>query len=501
MPLFLILVMLCSCLPLPWPARPEGVGPLGCLVLVLGSLSISVVPTFAVCRRWRHRLAAEPERRNEVLRSYGKFQRRIPWLTLGVWIAAVVPCGWAFTVREQAASDWLGRGQALMWPAAEVLVSLPYFIALLCNWSSRFALDRALFLSSDKVRRGEASPEFWSRPGYVLFQARTLSLYLGLPMALCLAQQTLARIAPEFSGSDLAGWLTLFGSFGTLVIFPWLVPRFLGLTPMPADEHRAEFEFASRRLRIRFAQFYVWPTRGQMINAMVLGIVPHIRYVIFTDRLLEELSREERLAVFGHEAGHARHHHLPFYVLFLALSGIVVGTATLGLNALIPWPPSWNEWTGLLSLPIIGVYFFIAFGWLSRRCERQADVFGARVGSCFDPHCTDHDDETILGDRNSLCRTGIRAMIQALDRVGDLTGSGAVPDTRRAKLWALVRAWQHGSMHARIEFLQRMRDDPTLAARADSLAFRTRLGLAVGLVLFAAAFGFFYGWSALAKML
>jgi len=500
MPLLLILLMLVSCLPLPWPERPDGVAPLGCLLVVIGLMAISILTTMMVATRFTNRLARHSERRTEIIRSYVKFQRRIPWLTLGLWIVAVVPGGWAFTVREQAASDWHGR-DPLLWPAAELLVPLPYFLALLANWSSRFRLDRALYLSSDKVTRGEAPAEFWSLPGYVLFQARTLLLYLGLPMGLCVTQQTLSRIAPEFSASDSAAWMTFLGSFGTLIVFPWLVPRFLGLSRMLPGPHRTEFEAASRRLGIRFAQFYVWPTRGQMINAMVLGIVPQLRYVIFTDRLLDELTVEERLAVFGHEAGHARHHHLPYYVLFLVLSGIVVGAATLGMNALIPWPTRWVEWSGLLSLPVLGVYFFVVFGWLSRRCERQADVFGCRVGSCRNPECVDHDEDTTLGGRDSLCRTGIRSMIQALDRVGDLTGSGAAPQSRRAKVWALVRAWQHGSMHSRIEFLQRMLDDPTLAAKADRHAFRTRLGLALGLTGFAVAFGFIYGWAALLKLL
>lgn len=500
MPLLLILLMLVSCLSLPWPARPEGVSPLGCLILVVALMSVSILTTAFYAEALRNRLRKHPEQRSGIVRSYGKFQRRIPWVTLGLWIVAAVPAGWAHAVREYCTSDWSERGP-LLWPGAELLVSLPYFAALAANWSSRYRLDRDLYRTSEKVKNGKVQADYWSLPGYLLFQTRTLLLYLGLPMGLAVVQQTLSRFAPEFSASDAAAWLTFVGSFGTLVVFPWLVPRFLGLKRMPQGERRAEFEQAGRRLGIRFAQFYVWPTRGQMINAMVLGIVSQLRYVIFTDRLLEELTAEERLAVFGHEAGHARHHHLPYYVLFLVLSGIVVGAATIGLNALIPWPEDWTDWTGLLSLPILGIYLFVVFGWLSRRCERQADVFGCRVASCDDPQCLEHDEGTKLGGRDSLCPSGIRAMIRALDRVGDLTGSGGAPQSRRAKLWALVRAWQHGPMHGRIEFLQRMQDDPTLAAKADSRAYLARLGLALGLGLFALGFGFLYGWAALVKLM
>ena len=57
-----------------------------------------------------------------------------------------------------------------------------------------------------------------------------------------------------------------------------------------------------------------------MANAMIVGLVPWLRYVIFTDRLLEEFSEDEIEAVFGHEIGHVRHQHMPYYLGFLALS-------------------------------------------------------------------------------------------------------------------------------------------------------------------------------------
>ena len=41
---------------------------------------------------------------------------------------------------------------------------------------------------------------------------------------------------------------------------------------------------------------------------------------------------------------------------------------------------------------VVGVYFWLVFGLLSRRFERQADVFGCRAVSCGRPDCPPHAD-------------------------------------------------------------------------------------------------------------
>ena len=54
------------------------------------------------------------------------------------------------------------------------------------------------------------------------------------------------------------------------------------------------------------------------------GPLPFLRYVVLTDRLVQEMTPEEVEAVFGHEVGHIKHHHLLFYFGFLIASLVVV---------------------------------------------------------------------------------------------------------------------------------------------------------------------------------
>src|SRR6185437_8635259 len=102
--------------------------------------------------------------------------------------------------------------------------------------------------------------------------------------------------------------------------------------------------------------------RNGMGNAMVIGIVPWVRYVVFTDRLLEDFTPEEIEAVFGHEIGHIRHHHMLYYLGFLTASVIVLGW--LGYFFRDSWKPLFDvdHHQYLADIPLIVVllgYIFV----------------------------------------------------------------------------------------------------------------------------------------------
>jgi hypothetical protein len=242
-------------------------------------------------------------------------------------------------------------------------------------------------------------------------------------------------------------------------------------------------------------------------NALVLGIIPWARYVIFTDRLLEAMDEYELDAVLGHEIGHAAHGHIPYYAGFL-LASAAAGTATTAAIDQAWSLDSWGGWAALPPLGLMAAYLFVVFGALSRRCERQADVYGCRAGSCDDPQCRGHDPETVLVPAGGpVCPSGVRALVRALDHVAVLNGidgppsGGAVARSLRQRVWAWVKAWQHGPISDRIEFLLQLSEDPALADRTDRAAFRFRVGLMATLVTAVAVLGTWVGWRELLRLL
>jgi Zn-dependent protease with chaperone function len=503
MPILVILLLLAAVLPVDWPdpaieltARQSALAT-GALVLasLLGSATVSGLVARGVRRR--------PERRATVGRLYLRWRRAAFFLNVGINLVAVFALGWGQVVQDHLLVRW--TGWPVLAPLAELLVPGPYLFTLAVNWAVYWPAERALH------RAGGATRPFWSLTGYWLFQARQFLVPVFLVVLLFAAHQSVGRFFPQLTTTWWYQAAMPLGAVGLAVLLPRVVKPLLGWKPLPPGPARDRLEATARRLGVRYTDLLVWPTRGAMANAVVIGLVPWSRYVVFTDRLLDGLEPDELDAVFGHEAGHIRFGHLPYYMLFLTLSSATVAAVILlaadRLKA-ADWVPDMpTPWADLLALPplgLMGAYLFLVFGWLSRVCERQADLFGGRAGSCPDRGCAGHAPDTPLVTRGrGLCPTGARAMARALERVYELNGwdpTQAADQRAWVRLTAWFRAWQHGPIPARVNYLLRVADRPELASAHDRKAFRVRLVLVLilgGVATLGVAFG---GWDLWALM-
>ena len=413
---------------------------------------------------------------NAQLRRYdrGRFHHQIGLFAVYLLVLGVFGWGWAI------GQLWRWNADTAL-PAAELLVLAPFVVAQLLAWSVYYDAERASHQAVQRLltaespagawleleRPGRASPPaFGSRGAYVLFQLRQRLALVFLPVLLLLIQKELLRLVPD-PGPEWQGVVNGVGIAAVLLVFaamPWIVRLFLGLKPLPAGPLRDRLQTVARRLRFRCSNILVWNTRNGMANAMVIGIVPWVRYVVFTDRLLEDFTPEEIEAVFGHEIGHIRHHHMLYYFGFLTASVIVLGW----LWAASPFREDLVRWMGasdhnyVADVPLAGVllgYIFVVFGFLSRRCERQADVFGCRTVSCPHLDCRGHDGDLELTQRGlGLCATGINTFIRALEKVALVNG---ISRNRPG----FLQSWQHSTIARRVEFLQRVLLDPRVERR------------------------------------
>jgi STE24 endopeptidase len=261
---------------------------------------------------------------------------------------------------------------------------------------------------------------------------------------------------------------------------------------MPEGPLRQRLLAAANRLNFRFGDVLLWNTRGGVANALVAGILPLPRYVVLTDRLVSDLTPDEVEAVFGHEVGHVKHRHMLYYFSFLMLSMTVVwAVATIYLEPYLNALPTFHTRQDLAILMLVaalGTYIFVVFGFLSRRCERQADIYGCRAVSCGDPHCTGHDETTLLAaDGRSLCPTGIRTFVNALEKVAYLNGIH-----RDRPGW--LQSWQHSTIARRVEFLQRMLADPSVERRFQRRVYLVKWVLLTSLLLVLLLLGTVHGW-------
>lgn len=130
---------------------------------------------------------------------------------------------------------------------------------------------------------------------------------------------------------------------------------------------------------------------------------------------------------------------------------------------------------GVLLVIALGLYFWFVFGYVSRRFERQADVYGSKVVSCDMADCPPHSDldnelapEPSVASKPSLCPVGIRIFADALIDVAHFNG-----------LDRSNRSWRHGSIASRIAFLEALERHPEREVAFQSSVRRLRWGLGV----------------------
>lgn len=472
MPLLLLLLLYLACLPTAnWPPPPFGGGLLWASLLSLSAMSFVVIEAFFISRRTRRQLLLDPSRRDSILRTYSRsrlFHLLSLFLLFGL---ALYVLGWGWAVQEMCkvgATNWI-------LPGAEFVVLSPIVLSLILSWCFFYDAERAFHDTAHPLLNLRP---YWSRWGYVSFHLRQYLALVFVPVFLLVVMLGILRTWPGVFDS---GWLQLATPLLLVVMIaflPWILRLVLGLRTLPRGELRDRLHTVARRLRFRCSDIMLWNTHNGVANALVVGIVPWLRYVVLSDRLLSELTPEEVEAVFGHEAGHVKHQHMPYYLTFFFLSmAVLVGGLQLAWPAMVqafdltPQPEGEHHLFIPLFVGSLGTYIFLVFGFLSRRCERQADLYGCRAVSCGRPDCTGHDEGALTTTSQDLCPTGIQTFIQALERVAALNGiSRSRP--------GFLQSWQHSTIDRRVRFLQEVAADPTVEKR-----FQRRVGLVKWLLM------------------
>jgi STE24 endopeptidase len=151
-----------------------------------------------------------------------------------------------------------------------------------------------------------------------------------------------------------------------------------------------------------------------------------------------------------------------------------------------------NEHLAVLPLIfLVGSYIFLVFGFVSRRCERQADVYGCRTVSCGRSQCLGHaTDDELLPAARGLCPTGIETFISALEKVAYLNGI-----SRDRPGW--LQSWQHSTIARRVAFLESVLLDPAQEARFQRHVGRVKWCLFLTMASLLVTFGAVWGWSGL----
>jgi STE24 endopeptidase len=390
------------------------------------------------------------------------FQRRDIWLPLFrrlrrlhviLWLAVAAGIFYALDWARLVRFNWHLDRTILL---DELTILAPLLLPLVLSWAAFYEVDRAVWIGLG-AQNGPA-PRLSTRWQYLVVHLRHYLGILLLPvLALLAVQDTAELLVPGILDSAYAPAIYAPPIVALFVGFPWLLRHVWKTRPLAPGPLRSRLEAAGRRAGFRAREILVWDTHGRLANAAVAGFLPQVRYVFLTDALLAQLDDDEIEAVFGHEIGHVRHHHLLLRVLAMIVPVSLWLLAEQALPRAIGRAEDWFAAgalgvqipVGLLMLGAMAVYVLLAFGRYSRLLEAQADLFGCRT---LDAHRE---------------RPSLQTYSLALEK---LTASGGI-DRRTG-------TWQHASIARRVQLLGRIADDPKHERR-----FQRRVRLLSGLVV------------------
>jgi Zn-dependent protease with chaperone function len=311
----------------------------------------------------------------------------------------------------------------------------------------------------DRMLRGGT----WSMREYIEFHLRHELLFILAPV---IVMVTVSDVLGLLSGGEWLrrtglDWLVSVAAMAVLYLFSPFLLRFIWKTrPMEEGPVRRSLDGLCTRAKLRTRDFLVWETMGgHVVNACVAGVIGPVRYILVTDALMESLPPDEMAGVFGHEIGHAKLHHIAYYLLltlvFFGSMVMIIGSMS-ALGAASEWAmASVVSLQGLALTTLVVLYWGAVFGFVSRRMEMEADVYAVRL----------------TGNTQSF--------VDALERISFFSGR-----SRSAG------SWRHFSIARRTGFLKGCEEDPALLKRFTTVVFLLRAGIIVFAVLSAAGAAF-----------
>lgn len=374
----------------------------------------------------------------------------------------------------------------------EVLVMLPTLLVAVWAWSAYYPVDRRLreALIMRDADAGRPVYPLLTRGAYVLMQLRHQFGLLLLPLLAVFAWfEAVTLMGPNFDGplSEQAELiLSPLGVFAVFVGAPLVIRHVWQTRPLPAGEVRDRMVSLCQQHKVRVRELLLWQTSGRMVNAAVAGLVSKVRYILLSDGLLDQLEPRGVEAVMAHELAHVKCRHLIWMALIIiALLAALEGGGHALLNALVgpmqttqttnPSPAfslnDPNVRMAVISIPALLIALG-AFGWVSRRIERQADVFAVRHLAM-----NSEDKQYNAQAQQVFDESAVYTMVRALQRVSELNHA---PTTRKS--------WRHGSIAWRQNHLRTLIGQPIHETPVDRVLLRIKLATLAGLIFAAALY-------------
>jgi STE24 endopeptidase len=401
------------------------------------------------------------------------------WFGVGVFVL-----DWPLVVERML-------GPVVYWPVqlpGAALGTLPAVLTWMGLWWSQYPADRALREQSLLILLEDglpvhSPPSFWE---YFRANVRLQVLFTMVPVALILGTRDVLTVTlwkTQWFGPlrpEMDAVVSLGSALLVLIFAPEILRRVLHTQPLPPSPLRDRLEALCRRANLRYREILLWRTENNMGNAAVMGLLPQVRYILLSDLLLESMRDEQIEAVFAHEVGHVVHRHMGWYVVFF----VILTLAGYGATATAARHLNWLQFPVWLppELVVMGASvgaFLLMFGFLSRKFERQADVFAARTiqmaGQANLAQVAEARDAAAAiayEPQTHVGAYGATVFASALHRVAVINN---IP--------VAARSWCHGSIAKRMKYLHDLAADPSRTTRFDRFMSKLYVAMVLALVM------------------
>ncbi|MFK8112336.1 MAG: M48 family metalloprotease [Rubripirellula sp.] len=279
------------------------------------------------------------------------------WLGLGISVLCLAGFGLARTLHQVPFLEHSMFLQALILLAPGVAITLG-------TWSAEHVYGAMLNYTDSSI--GNYLKTVWQ-----LFRAGVA--WLVGPVLLLLGMCDLIELLPiseQAANGVCAVMILLFVPLG----LPWLIRHLFKTTSLDeaTDQWVNELMTAVGLRRTRAVR---WDTGGRSFNAMVAGFVPPLRTLLISDRLVDELPRDQIAMVVLHEAAHLRRRHVPLRLLSVI--------PAWGVGALVTRIASDQSW-GVAVGTVVGIVMtMVILRLVAYRTEYDADVQACKMAAAI----------------------------------------------------------------------------------------------------------------------
>ncbi len=342
---------------------------IGVVIASLVTPLFATMQTMIVARRWSS-IGTECETRWFALRV-------LNFACLAVWLSSSLAIIYVLDWPVIARGNWgLDR-----WPLLdEIVILLPIVMSLTAAWMLLFRAERTLGCADPLPTTANELRASWQQAAG---RWRLLAGLMLLPLAVLIFSRDLIQIMAPASAVD--SWMMaafVINAILLVCLFPTLISKTWKTRPLSDLDLRQRLQRCTEQLGMRPINTRRWDTGQQLVNAVVVGILPTNRTVFLSDMLLQHFEPDEIEAIYRHEMAHLRCGHLPLRLFYFAWPMVIA--------VIISWQSGFGSnyhWTGWMGLALVAALYLAVFlNWVVRQSEIEADLVACTdIHHRFDP--------------------------------------------------------------------------------------------------------------------